>query len=63
MTVLQAISAAGGFAEWADTKNIMIVRHEQGKEVQLRFNYKDFVDGKNLQQNILLKPRDTIVVP
>lgn len=63
MTVLQALSAAGGFAEWADTKNIMIVRHEQGKEVQLRFNYKDFVDGKNLQQNILLKPRDTIVVP
>jgi polysaccharide biosynthesis/export protein len=63
MTVLQALSAAGGFAEWADTKNIMIVRHEGGKEVQLRFNYKDFVDGKNLKQNILLKPRDTIVVP
>ena len=63
MTVLQAISAAGGFAEWADTKNIMIVRHEGGKEVQLRFNYKDFVDGKDLKQNIVLKPRDTIVVP
>jgi len=63
MTALQALSAAGGFAEWADTKNIMIVRQEQGKEVQLRFNYKDFVDGKNLQQNIVLRPNDTIVVP
>ncbi|RLB14538.1 MAG: polysaccharide export protein [Thermoplasmata archaeon] len=63
MTVLQALSAAGGFAEWADTKNIMIVRHEKGKEVQLRFNYKDFVAGKNLKQNIELRPNDTIVVP
>ncbi len=63
MTVLQALSAAGGFAEWADTKHIVIVRHEQGKEVQYRFNYNEFVDGKNLKQNILLKPRDTIVVP
>jgi len=63
MTVLQALSAAGGFAEWADTKNIMIVRHEQGKEVQLRFNYKEFVAGKDLKQNILLRPNDTIVVP
>ena len=63
MTVLQALSTAGGFTEWADTKNILIVRREGDKEVQLRFNYKEFTDGKNLQQNILLKPNDTIVVP
>ncbi len=63
MTVLQALSAAGGFAEWADTKNIVIVRREGGKEVQLKFNYKEFISGKNLGQNILLKPGDTIVVP
>jgi polysaccharide export outer membrane protein len=63
MTVLQALSTAGGFTEWADTKNILIVRREGNKEVQLQFNYKEFTDGKNLQQNILLKPNDTIVVP
>ena len=63
MTVLQALSAAGGFTEWADTKNILIVRREGDKEVQLQFNYKEFTDGRNLQQNILLKPNDTIVVP
>ncbi len=63
MTVLQALSTAGGFAEWADTKNIIIVRREGGKEVQLHFNYKEFIEGKNLKQNILLKPNDTIVVP
>jgi polysaccharide export outer membrane protein len=63
MTVLQALSAAGGFAEWADEKNVLIVRREGVKEIQIRFNYKTFVAGKDLEQNILLKPNDTIVVP
>ncbi|MBE9570816.1 MAG: polysaccharide biosynthesis/export family protein [Proteobacteria bacterium] len=63
MTVLQALSTAGGFTEWADTKNILIVRRDGKKEVQLPFNYKKFISGKNLEQNILLKPNDTIVVP
>jgi polysaccharide export outer membrane protein len=63
MTVLQALSAAGGFAEWADEKNVLIVRREGLKEIQIRFNYKAFISGKNLAQNILLKPQDTIVVP
>ena len=63
MTVLQALSSAGGFAEWADPKNILIVRREAGKEVQIPFNYKELTSGQNLGQNILLKPGDTIVVP
>ena len=63
MTVMQALSAAGGFTEWADTKNILIVRREGGKETQLRFNYKEFTSGEKLEQNILLKPGDTVVVP
>ena len=63
MTVLQALSTAGGFAEWADEKGILIIRREGNKEIQHRFNYKEFISGKNLKQNILLKPNDTIVVP
>jgi polysaccharide biosynthesis/export protein len=63
MTVMQALSAAGGFTEWADQKNILIVRKEGGKETQLRFNYKEFTAGEKLEQNILLKPGDTLVVP
>lgn len=62
-TVLQALSMAGGFAEWADEKNIKIIRRDQGKEVQLHFNYRDFIGGRNPDQNVLLKPHDTIVVP
>lgn len=63
MTVLQALSAAGGFSEWADKKNILIIRREGGKEEQLNFNYKDVVSGENIEQNVTLKPNDTIVVP
>jgi polysaccharide export outer membrane protein len=63
MTVLQALSTAEGFTEWADTKNILIIRREGKKEVQLRFNYKEFIPGKKPEQNIVLKPGDTIVVP
>jgi len=63
MTVIQALSSAGGFTEWADQKNISIVRREEGKETQIKFNFKDFTSGDNLGQNILLKPGDTIVVP
>ena len=62
-TVLQMISLAGGLLEFADEKNIRIVRTENGKQVSYRFNYKDVSKGKNLQQNIFLKPGDTIIVP
>jgi len=63
MTVIQALSSAGGFGEWADTKSIVIIRREGGKESQINFNYRDFISGRNPAQNILLKPGDTIVVP
>ena len=63
MTVLQALSTAGGFTEWAETKYVMVVRRINNKETMYRFNYQDFIEGKNLTQNILLEPGDTIVVP
>lgn len=63
MTVLQALSVAGGFTEWADRKYVMVVRRANGKETMLRFNYQDFIAGKNLENNMMLAPGDTIVVP
>lgn len=62
-TVLQLIASAGGVLEYADTKNIRIMRNENGKPVSLRFNYKDVIRGKSLNQNIQLRPGDTIIVP
>jgi len=63
ITRAEAIAHAGGLLEYADGKNIVVLRSENGQERNFKFNYKDVVKGKNLQQNILLKPGDTIVVP
>lgn len=63
MTVLQALSAAGGLSQFAKTNGIYVLRTENGHQTTLPFNYKDVVRGKRPEQNILLKPGDTIVVP
>ncbi len=62
-TVLQLIATAGGVAEYAKSDRIMVMRTENGKTIGRRFNYKDVSQGRNLQQNLELKPGDTIVVP
>ena len=60
-TVLQLIAIAGGVTDFADIKKITIIRN--GLKEPLKFNYDDVRKGKNLQQNILLKVGDTVVVP
>jgi type II secretory pathway predicted ATPase ExeA/protein involved in polysaccharide export with SLBB domain len=62
-TVLQLIALAGGLTEYADGKNITVMRNEQGQMRTLKFNYKDVSRGKNLSQNVEVKPGDTVVVP
>jgi polysaccharide export outer membrane protein len=62
MNVLQAIATAGGLLEYADKSGIVILRTENGKENRFKFNFEDVVKGKNAQQNILLRPNDTIIV-
>lgn len=63
MTVLQALANAGGFTQFANLKNIYVLRNENGKQVRYPFNYKDVIKGQKAEQNISLKPGDTIVVP
>jgi polysaccharide export outer membrane protein len=62
MNVLQVLAAAGGLLEYADKKNILIMRNEGGREERFKFNYDEVVKGKNAKQNILLRPGDTVVV-
>jgi polysaccharide export outer membrane protein len=63
MTVLQALSSGGGFTQFAKTKDIYVLRTEDGKQVKHPFNYKEVVKGKLSEQNISLQPGDVIVVP
>ena len=64
MRVVDALSVAGGFATFADKRRIKVIRHLEGAgQVEFNFDYVAFVDGKDLNQNILLLPGDRIVVP
>jgi polysaccharide biosynthesis/export protein len=63
MTVLQALSNAGGFTPFANVKNIYVLRHQSGKQERLVFNYKEVISGKRTEQNVELKAGDTIIVP
>ena len=49
--------------EFADSSNITIMRTSGGRMTSQKFNYKDVARGKNLDQNLSLKPGDTVVVP
>jgi polysaccharide biosynthesis/export protein len=63
MTVLQALSSAGGFTTFADVKKIHVMRLRDGQHVELPFNYREVLKGDNPNQNIKLEPGDTVVVP
>jgi polysaccharide export outer membrane protein len=62
MKVFEALNLAGGFRDFADKKDVKIIR-DNGKSI-LKFNYQAFVKGdkKAIAQNILLQNGDTIYV-
>jgi polysaccharide biosynthesis/export protein len=62
MTMLQALSQAG-FTQFANLKGIYLLRTENGKQERIPFNYKEVIKGNHPEQNIMLKPGDTVVVP
>jgi polysaccharide export outer membrane protein len=63
MTIVQAISLAGGLAEWADAEDIRLIRKINGVERTFRVDYEAIVLGEDLSQNVRLQPDDTIFVP
>ena len=64
MRVLDAIALGGGFKDFAKTKDIYVLRTaSDGKQQKLKFNYKDVIKGKNVEQNVELQAGDTVVVP
>jgi len=63
MTVLQALSSAGGFTPFANMKKIYVLRKVGDKQEKFPFNYKAVVKGELADENITLKAGDQIVVP
>lgn len=62
-TVLQALTLAGGFTEYASTNKIILLRRINGEEERLKIKYKKIISGEDIGQNIFLKRGDTLVVP
>jgi polysaccharide export outer membrane protein len=62
-TLLQIIPIAGGFTDWANQKKILIIRREGGREKRITINYKNIVNGRDPDSNIILEAGDTIIVP
>ncbi len=62
MTLLQAISSAGGLTDYANSKKIYILRSSSGKQEKVPVHYKKALQGDSAL-NLILQPGDTIVVP
>lgn len=63
VTVLQGLALAGGLREFAKTDSIQIVRQSHGVQSFVPINYKKLEDGRDISQNVVLRPGDTVLVP
>ncbi|MDE1900880.1 MAG: polysaccharide biosynthesis/export family protein [Alphaproteobacteria bacterium] len=64
MTVMQALSQAGGLTPYASESGIIILRRSPGQpETSIPFPYDDVADGDDLDKDITLEPGDVVVVP
>jgi polysaccharide biosynthesis/export protein len=64
-TFLQAIALAGGFTPFASTNDVLVLRKEgeHNSQIAFKIRYKDLLSGKYQENNILLRPGDTIIIP
>jgi polysaccharide biosynthesis/export protein len=63
ITVMQALSESGGLTDYARRRKIYILRSENSREYRLDFNYEEVVRGERPEQNIVLQPGDTVIIP
>lgn len=62
-TVLQLLAQAGGPTPYAKVDEIGVMRTVDGKTTRHLFNYKEVSRGRRIEQNILLRPGDTVIIP
>jgi polysaccharide export outer membrane protein len=58
---LQLMTMTGGFTDWADQKNILIMRKEKDQDVRMNVNYKKIIEGK--ASDFAIKRGDTVIIP
>ena len=63
VSVLQALSMAGGLTPYAEREDIKVLRGSGDAQQSIPFDYNAVERGESLRQNILLQPGDVVVVP
>jgi polysaccharide export outer membrane protein len=63
MTVLDAVLAVGGLANFAAGNRARIMRVEDGKQREIKIKLEALVNDGDMKQNVALKPGDVLVVP
>ena len=63
ITLLQALARANGFTDWANKRNLFILRQTEDGEKRINLNYREIIRDEAMEQNLLLMPGDTLVVP
>ncbi len=64
VTVMQALSMAGGVTPYAATGKIKILRRDSsGAETAIKVPYDDLMKGESLDKDVVLSPGDVVVVP
>ena len=61
--VVQALAMAGGMTPYAAANKVRILRREDGRQTANPFAYGDIEKGDKLEQNILLRAGDVVLVP
>ena len=61
--VMQVLAMAQGLTPFASERDIHILRYKDNTTQKIGFDYKEVLKGNNLEQDILLKRGDVIVVP
>jgi len=63
ISVLQAVSLAGGFTNWASPNSMVVLRRNGEKEEKIKVRYKKIISGSKPEDNVVLRPGDTIIIP
>lgn len=63
MTVLDAVLAVGGVAQFAAPNRAKVLRSENGKQTEIRIKLGNLLNGGDLKQNVTLQPGDVLLVP
>jgi len=61
--LVEAIASAGGFDQFADTSHIIVLSSRGGGQTRVEVEFKKIVSGARLEDNIILHPGDTVIVP